>query len=199
MDLRLGVMAVLSWLGLIPVLGVMPAHQTGLPPSGQEAPIFSAESELVVLQIMVEDRHGRYVTNLSGDAFSIREDGIPQSIVFFNRQDAPVTVGLLIDSSGSMLSVRDLVAAAAETFVTSSNPEDEAFALTFGDDVRSFLESHDLNFIVEQNRDAQLRSLLTLETSVPIEKLESVRYYGGFPMSADHVIAGVKGKLEKAA
>ena len=69
----------------------------------------------------------------------------------------------------------------------------------FGDDVRSFLESHEMNFIVEQNRDAQLRSLLTLETSVPIEKLESVRYYGGFPMSAHHVIAGVKGKLEKAA
>jgi 2-oxoglutarate/2-oxoacid ferredoxin oxidoreductase subunit alpha len=69
----------------------------------------------------------------------------------------------------------------------------------FGDEVRSFLESHELNFIVEQNRDAQLRSLLTLETSVPIEKLESVRYYGGFPMSAHHVIAGVKGKLEKAA
>jgi 2-oxoglutarate/2-oxoacid ferredoxin oxidoreductase subunit alpha len=69
----------------------------------------------------------------------------------------------------------------------------------FGDEVRSFLESHEVNFIVEQNRDAQLRSLLTLETSVPVEKLESVRYYGGFPMSAHHVIAGVKGKLEKAA
>jgi 2-oxoglutarate ferredoxin oxidoreductase subunit alpha len=69
----------------------------------------------------------------------------------------------------------------------------------FGDDVRSFLEAHELNFIVEQNRDAQLRSLLMLETGVPVEKLESVRYYGGFPMSAHHVIAGVKGKLEKAA
>jgi len=69
----------------------------------------------------------------------------------------------------------------------------------FGDDVRAFLDAHDVNFIVEQNRDGQLRSLLMLETGVPIEKLESVRYYGGFPMSAHHVIAGVKGKLEKAA
>jgi 2-oxoglutarate ferredoxin oxidoreductase subunit alpha len=69
----------------------------------------------------------------------------------------------------------------------------------FGDDVTAFLEAHDINFIVEQNRDAQLRSLLMLETGVPIEKLESVRYYGGFPMSAHHVIAGVKAKLEKAA
>ena len=69
----------------------------------------------------------------------------------------------------------------------------------FGDDVRAFLESHKVNFVVEQNRDAQLRSLLMLETEVPVERLESVRYYGGFPMSAHHVIAAVKAKLEKAA
>jgi 2-oxoglutarate ferredoxin oxidoreductase subunit alpha len=69
----------------------------------------------------------------------------------------------------------------------------------FGDDVRKFLDSHEVNFIVEQNRDAQLRSLLMLETGVHAEKLESVRYYGGFPMSAHHVITGVKGKIERAA
>jgi 2-oxoglutarate ferredoxin oxidoreductase subunit alpha len=72
-------------------------------------------------------------------------------------------------------------------------------AFPFGDEVRKFLESHDVNFIVEQNRDGQLRNLLTLETGVNIDKLESVRYYGGFPMSAQHVISGVKAKLEKAA
>jgi 2-oxoglutarate ferredoxin oxidoreductase subunit alpha len=69
----------------------------------------------------------------------------------------------------------------------------------FSDEVGKFLDSHEVNFIVEQNRDAQLRSLLMLETGVPVEKLESVRYYGGFPMSAAHVIEGVKSKLERAA
>lgn len=69
----------------------------------------------------------------------------------------------------------------------------------FADEVRQFLDQHEVNFIVEQNRDAQLRSLLMLETGVHIEKLESVRYYAGFPMSAHHVISGVKAKLEKAA
>jgi len=69
----------------------------------------------------------------------------------------------------------------------------------FHDDVRKFLESHDLNFIVEQNRDGQLRSLLLLETGIAPAKLESVRYYAGFPLSAHHVITGVKAKLEKAA
>jgi 2-oxoglutarate ferredoxin oxidoreductase subunit alpha len=72
-------------------------------------------------------------------------------------------------------------------------------AFPFGDEVSKFLDAHDVNFIVEQNRDGQLRNLLTLETGVPMEKLESVRYYGGFPMSAQHVISGVKAKIEKAA
>ena len=69
----------------------------------------------------------------------------------------------------------------------------------FGDEVRQFLEQHEVNFIVEQNRDAQLRSLLMLDLGVHIEKMESVRYYAGFPMSAHHVISGVKAKLEKVA
>ncbi len=69
----------------------------------------------------------------------------------------------------------------------------------FGDEVRKFLDQHAVNFVVEQNRDAQLRSLLMLETAVAVEKLESIRYYGGFPMSAHHVIAGVKAKLDRAA
>ncbi len=69
----------------------------------------------------------------------------------------------------------------------------------FGDEVAKFVESHDLTFVVEQNRDAQLRSLLQLETGLAIDKMESVRYYGGFPMSAQHVISGVKARLDKAA
>jgi 2-oxoglutarate/2-oxoacid ferredoxin oxidoreductase subunit alpha len=69
----------------------------------------------------------------------------------------------------------------------------------FGDEVAKFLEAHEVNFIVEQNRDGQLRNLLMLETGVSVERLESVRYYAGFPMSAHHVISGVKAKIEKAA
>jgi 2-oxoglutarate ferredoxin oxidoreductase subunit alpha len=69
----------------------------------------------------------------------------------------------------------------------------------FGDEVRQFLDQHDITFVVEQNRDAQLRSLLMLETGVHMERLESVRYYAGHPMSAHHVMAGVKAKLERAA
>ena len=54
--------------------------------------------------------------------------------------------------------------------------------------VEEFIEEHDVCFVVEQNRDAQLRSLLVLETSAPKEKLRSVLVYGGFPLSARHVL-----------
>jgi 2-oxoglutarate/2-oxoacid ferredoxin oxidoreductase subunit alpha len=69
----------------------------------------------------------------------------------------------------------------------------------FSDEVRAFVNDHEVTVVVEQNRDAQLRSLLVLETGVDPARLESVRYYGGFPMSAHHVLSGVKATLEKAA
>jgi 2-oxoglutarate/2-oxoacid ferredoxin oxidoreductase subunit alpha len=62
----------------------------------------------------------------------------------------------------------------------------------FDEAVESFLADHDMCFVIEQNRDAQLRSLLILETSVPKEKLHSILVYGGFPLSARHVIDGVQ-------
>ncbi|MGH7564056.1 MAG: 2-oxoacid:acceptor oxidoreductase family protein, partial [Gemmatimonadota bacterium] len=69
----------------------------------------------------------------------------------------------------------------------------------FGAPVKEFLEAHDVNFVVEQNRDAQLRSLLLLETAVSPERLASVRYYGGLPLSTHHVIEGVKAHLDGLA
>ncbi len=65
----------------------------------------------------------------------------------------------------------------------------------FGEAVGEFLAAHELNFVVEQNRDGQLRSLLLLETGVPPERLASVRYYGGLPLSAHHVTEGVLRQL----
>lgn len=64
----------------------------------------------------------------------------------------------------------------------------------FSDEVKAFLEAHETNYVVEQNRDGQLRSLLQLETGVAPERLASIRYYAGFPMSAQIVIDGVQAK-----
>jgi 2-oxoglutarate ferredoxin oxidoreductase subunit alpha len=68
----------------------------------------------------------------------------------------------------------------------------------FDETVEAFLDQHDFCFVIEQNRDAQLRSLLTLETRVPKEKLRSVLVYGGFPLSARHVIEGIMSVLREA-
>jgi 2-oxoglutarate ferredoxin oxidoreductase subunit alpha len=67
----------------------------------------------------------------------------------------------------------------------------------FEDSVEEFLNAHEVNFIVEQNRDAQLKSLLTLETSISKDKLRSVLVYGGFPLSAKRVIDQILSQWER--
>jgi VWFA-related protein len=128
----------------------------------QDRPTFSAESELVVLHVTVNTKKGLYVGGLSQEAFRVFEEGQQQTIRLFTSEDAPVTVGLLIDSSGSMQGNRDLVAAAAAAFVQSSNASDEVFALTFNDFVRSALpESAPFTSDPAALRDALFRRMST--------------------------------------
>lgn len=108
--------------------------------SGQEPdakPTFSTESEVVVLHVAVKDRKGGYVAGLDQESFRVLEDKRPQEISFFSSQDAPVTVGLLIDSSGSMAPNRDLVIAASMAFTKSMNPQDEFFVLGFNEHIHA--------------------------------------------------------------
>ena len=96
---------------------------------------FSSESQLVVLHVAVHDRKGGYVGGLGQDAFHVFENKQPQPISFFNSQDAPVTIGLLVDSSGSMGPNRALVIAASMAFAQTSNPQDEIFVLGFNENI----------------------------------------------------------------
>lgn len=66
----------------------------------------------------------------------------------------------------------------------------------FAESVRQFIAAHELTFVVEMNRDGQLKTMLRMEFGLSKEKLRSVRYYSGFPMSAHHVISGVLAALE---
>jgi len=72
-------------------------------------------------------------------------------------------------------------------------------AFPFDESVEKFLNDHEFNFIIEQNRDAQMKALLTLETGVPKEKLRSILVYGGFPLSAKRVLDRVAQQVEKYA
>ena len=107
--------------------------------AGQDRAQFSTNADLVVLHVNVKDKRGAYVTDLRQETFAVFEDGRPQTIRFFAKEDAPVTMGLIVDSSASMYANRDDVIAAAAAFTAASNPRDELFALVFNERVRPAL------------------------------------------------------------
>jgi Ca-activated chloride channel family protein len=96
-------------------------------------PLFHVDTRLVVLQATVRNARGEVVTNLGRDSFTVYENGKRQPIVLFDREDVPVSIGLLIDNSGSMRPLRPQVEAAALAFARASNPLDEMFVLNFAD------------------------------------------------------------------
>jgi Ca-activated chloride channel family protein len=85
----------------------------------------------VRLNATVLDGSGRSVQTLDKSAFTVYEDGVPQTITSFRHEDLPVSLGLLIDSSGSMYDKRAAVDKASLDFVKLSNPEDEEFLVDF--------------------------------------------------------------------
>ncbi len=94
---------------------------------------FRAETRLVVVRATVRNAHGELVTNLERSAFAVYENGKRQEITIFRRDDIPASIGLLIDNSGSMRTLRSKVEAAALAFARASNPQDEIFVLNFND------------------------------------------------------------------
>jgi Ca-activated chloride channel homolog len=110
----------------------------GLEDQGKDPEEFTLHSEvrLLVLDVSVKDRKGRFIPDLVKENFAVLEDGKPQQITVFAHDDVPVTVGILVDESFSMKPKRAEVLAAAEAFIRESNPHDEIFVLNFNDRVR---------------------------------------------------------------
>src|ERR1700729_1476331 len=90
--------------------------------------------DLVVLHATVVDDKGQFVPGLTGNDFRVFEDKVEQKISVFSKEDIPVTMGLVIDNSGSMKEKRPQVNAAALSFVRTSNPADEVFVVNFNDE-----------------------------------------------------------------
>ena len=107
-------------------------------PGGQQAqqPFqISVDVNVVSLQASVHDRKGRLDSALKEQDFAVFEDGVRQTIRLFRHDDVPVTIGLVVDHSGSMLRKLPEVVLAAKTFVHSSNPDDEMFVVNFNEHV----------------------------------------------------------------
>jgi VWFA-related protein len=98
------------------------------------APVFRTESRLVVCHTTVVDKDGHLITGLPQQAFTVYENKVKQQIRRFSSEDIPVSIGLVIDNSGSMRDKREKVAAAALALVRASNPADEVFVVNFNDE-----------------------------------------------------------------
>jgi len=104
-----------------------PAHQGGF--------AIRTDVDLVVLRATVRDHKGAPVAGLSKEDFQVFEDKVPQQIESFSHEDVPVTVGLVIDNSGSMRAKRSDVINAALAFARASNSEDQVFVVNFNEHV----------------------------------------------------------------
>jgi len=104
------------------------------PPAPDDVPVFRSDTRLVVLHATVVDKSGRLITNLPREAFKVYENGAQQSLRLFRREDIPVSMGIIVDNSGSMRQKRQKVESAALGLVKASNAQDEVFIVNFNDD-----------------------------------------------------------------
>jgi len=111
-----------------------PGNGDPQPPSEDSGAVFRADTRVVVLPVTVIDKTGHLVTNLPRESFTVYENNAPQEIHNFKREDVPVSMGLIIDNSGSMRDKRSKVEAAALALVKDSNPQDEVFVVNFNDE-----------------------------------------------------------------
>ena len=127
--------------------------QNGPPPPGQSSnqggASIKVDVNLVVLHTTVIDDRGKFVDGLTADNFHVYEDKVEQKLTVFKREDVPVSLGLVIDNSGSMRDKRPRVNEAALTLVQASNPQDEAFVVNFNDDYYLDLDKDFSNSIPE--------------------------------------------------
>src|SRR5215467_8973928 len=96
--------------------------------------VFRSQVNEVVLPVIVTDTRRHIVTNLDKNNFLVYEDGQPQTIVRFSREDVPVSIGIVVDNSGSMRTKRTAVTKAVLNLIQASNPQDEVFVVNFNDD-----------------------------------------------------------------
>ena len=102
---------------------------------------FSMDTRLVVLHATVIDTKGRFVTNLPRQAFTVREGNAVQPISVFRREDAPVSLALVVNNSGGMRNKRKEIEASAIAMINASNPRDEVTIINFNDEAH-----HDVPF-----------------------------------------------------
>jgi len=153
------------------------------PQKGQGDKDYSLKVETVEvnLPVSVQDKEGRPVDGLKQENFQVLEDKVPQTIKTFRHEDIPLSLGLVIDNSGSMRNKRERVNSAALAFVRESNPDDETFIVNFDDSA-----------YLEQDFTGSIGDLV--DTLDNIDARGETALYDAIYLSADHLKAGKKDK-----
>ncbi len=120
-------------LGEPPPAPVLKPKPTPTPPEEDidEGSIVRVNTELVTLNVRVIDRNNRPIDNVRQSDFHVFEDGVPQSIEYFTREEVPISYGLAVDTSGSLRSQLQAVVDAGKTIINSNRAGDETFLVRF--------------------------------------------------------------------
>jgi Ca-activated chloride channel family protein len=136
-----------------------PAFDTPASAVDQQPVFRSTSSELAVLPVTVTDQRGQLVTDLPRSRFTVYDEGRPQDIAAFTSDDAPVSIALVIDDSGSMTNKIGEVVAATLAFARASHPEDELLVIEFNDAVRDALDGRHVTAADTPELSAALHTL----------------------------------------
>lgn len=123
---------------MVPAAGARAQQRQAAPPpqdDAQQGDVVRLGAELVILDVSVVDRANRPVYDLAKERFQVLEDGTPQTIEFFSREQAPVSLGLAIDTSGSMRTKLESVVQATTNLVRVNQAQDETAVIEFKDTV----------------------------------------------------------------
>src|SRR5258706_2453949 len=167
----------------------IPVPNAAPPPPGQDANAgkqglsIKVDVNLVVLHTTVIDDRHRFADGLKSDNFRVFEDKVEQKLSVFKREDVPVSMGLVIDNSGSMRDKRPRVNEAALTLVQASNPHDESFVVNCNDDYYLDLDK-DFTSSIPELKEALER----------IDARGSTALYDAVIGSMDHLKKGHKDK-----
>jgi Ca-activated chloride channel homolog len=145
----------------------------------KEGYVFRQQVNEVTLAATVVDARKHLVTNLSPTNFAVFEDNQPQTITSFKREDIPVSIGIVVDNSGSMRTKRAAVTKAVVNLIQASNPQDEVFVVNFNDD--PYLDQ-DFTNKVDVLREALDR----------VDSRGGTALYDAVIASADHLAKGAK-------
>jgi VWFA-related protein len=145
---------------------------------GEGKYLYHTDVEEVVLNATVLDGT-ELVENLTKDDFQVFEDGVKQTLISFQHTDLPVSIGLVVDNSGSMYRKRPSVNKSALDLIQASNPQDEAFVVNFSDE--AFIDSEFTNSI------GKLRDGLS-----HIDSRGGTALYDAVVASADKLVADAK-------